>query len=350
MGKTYVKRTPEEKREQIKEITEKLDKQVTELFNSDTYKKYLKTMSKFHNYSFNNTLLITMQKPDASLVAGFSAWKNNFHRNVKKGEKGIKILAPAPVKKMIEQDVLDSYGNQVLDKDGNPKKEEVQITIPRFQVVTVFDYAQTEGEELPSIGVSELTLSVDSFNKLKTAIESVAPVPVEYADIDGSAKGYFSPPEQKIVIQKDMSEAQTLKTLIHETAHSLLHDTDGVRVEGIEDKDKKTRNTKEVEAESVAYTVCEYFGKYFDGLDTSEYSFGYIAGWSAGKDLKELKESMETIRKTASHIISKVEEKVLEKESIKDRLAKGEEKVAKQLAEKSIDKLNIGKRNDAVIG
>ena len=328
MKKAYTKRTPKEKRAQIAEITEKLDKKVSELFNSDTYRNYLKTMSKFHNYSFNNTLLISMQRPDASLVAGFNAWKTNFHRNVKKGEKGIKIFAPAPVKKTIEQDVIDPVTQKpVLDNDGNAKKEEMQVTIPLFQVVTVFDYAQTEGEELPSIGVSELSGKVNGYRSMIRALQNVSPVPVERNDVASRAKGYFSPAEQKIVLQKGMSEVQTVKTLIHETAHALLHDKDGSKVEGIMYQEKKNRNTKEVEAESVAYTVCEYFG-----IDTSEYSFGYIAGWSAGKDLKELKESMETIRKTASKIITGVEDKLLEKTSIKARLAAGEAKKAEQSA------------------
>lgn len=325
--KTYKKRTPDERRAQIAEITEKLDQKVTELFNSETYRKYLKTMSKFHNYSFNNTILIAMQRPDASLVAGFNAWKNNFHRNVKKGEKGIKILAPAPIKKTVEQDMIDPVTfKPVLDADGNAKKEEVQITIPNFHVVTVFDYAQTEGDELPSIGVSELTGRVDGYSRMISALEQVSLVPVERSTIDSGAKGYFSPADQKIVLQEGMSEVQTVKTLIHETAHALLHDKDGSKVEGVEDSEKKNRNTKEVEAESVAYTVCEYFG-----IDTSEYSFGYIAGWSAGKELKELKESMETIRKTASKIISGIEDLCRDKAlSIKDKLADGEAKKASQ--------------------
>ena len=268
-----------------------------------------------------------MQRPDASLVAGFSAWKNNFHRNVKKGEKGIRILAPAPIKKTIEQDMIDpDTCKPILDADGNARKEEVQITIPNFQVGTVFDYAQTEGEDLPSIGVSELTGKVNGYNRMIKALEQVAPVPVERNDINSGAKGYFSPAEQKIVLQQGMSEVQTVKTLIHETAHALLHDKDGSKVEGVDDLEKKNRNTKEVEAESVAYTGCEYFG-----IDTSEYSFGYIAGWSAGKELKELKESMETIRKTASKIISGIEDLCREKtRSIKDKLAEGELKKASQ--------------------
>lgn len=308
MGKTFVKRTADEKREQIKEITDKLDAELKSFVDSDKFKSYLKTMSKFHNYSFNNTILIAMQKPDASLVAGFRAWETNFNRHVKKGEKGIKILAPAPFKKNIEQEKVDPDTKMpIYDADGNVKKEVVQITVPSYKVATVFDVSSTEGEPLPQIGVDELTGNVEGYKDLIVAIKNIAPVPVEMAEIDSGAKGYFSPSEQKIVINEGMSELQTLKTLIHETAHSLLHDKDGSKIEGLDDTEKKTRNSKEVEAESVAYTVCEYFG-----IDTSDYSFGYIAGWVRTLELMELKESMETIRKTASHVISGIEDKLKE--------------------------------------
>ena len=308
MGKTFVKRTADEKREQIKEITDKLDAELKSFVDSDKFKSYLKTMSKFHNYSFNNTILIAMQKPDASLVAGFRAWETNFNRHVKKGEKGIKILAPAPFKKNIEQEKVDPDTKMpIYDADGNVKKEVVQITVPSYKVATVFDVSSTEGEPLPQIGVDELTGNVEGYKDLIVAIKNIAPVPVEMAALDSGAKGYFSPSEQKIVINEGMSELQTLKTLIHETAHSLLHDKDGSKIEGLDDTEKKTRNSKEVEAESVAYTVCEYFG-----IDTSDYSFGYIAGWVSTLELMELKESMETIRKTASHVISGIEDKLKE--------------------------------------
>lgn len=292
------------KNDSVKEITDKLEQGLKELFDSERFKTYLNTMSKFHNYSFNNTLLIAMQKPDATLVAGFQSWQKNFERHVNKGEKGIKIMAPAPYKKKQEMEVIDPKTQRpVLGDDGKPKTEEVEITIPAFKPVTVFDVSQTDGKPIPDLGVAELMTSVEDFKDFMKALERVAPVPIEYMDIASGAKGYFSPSEQKIAIQKDMSESQTVKTAVHETAHSLLHDKDHVRVEGIDDSEKKTRSTKEVEAESVAYTVCQHFG-----IDTSEYSFGYVAGWSSGKEMTELKESMDTIRKTASQLITGIED------------------------------------------
>ena len=287
----------------VKEITEKLEQGLKELFDSEKFKTYLTTMSKFHNYSFNNTLLIAMQKPDATLVAGFQSWQKNFDRHVNKGEKGIKIMAPAPYKIKQEMDVIDPDTKKpVIGEDGKTKKEEKEITIPAFKPVTVFDVSQTDGKPIPDLGVDELLSTVDDFKDFMNAIEKVAPVPIEYKDIEGGAKGYFSPSEQRIVIQKDMPESQTVKTAVHETAHSLLHDKDHARMDGIDSSEKKTRSTKEVEAESVAYTVCQHFG-----IDTSEYSFGYLAGWSSGKEMTELKESMDTIRKTASKLITDIE-------------------------------------------
>ena len=292
----------------VKEITDKLEQGLKELFDSEKFKAYLNTMSKFHNYSFNNTLLIAMQKPDATLVAGFQSWQKNFERHVNKGEKGIKIMAPSPYKKKQEMEVIDPKTQRpVLGDDGKPKTEEVEITIPAFRPVSVFDVSQTSGKEIPTLGADELKFSVEGFEDFMKAMERVAPVPIEYLDISSGAKGYFSPSEQRIAIQKDMGESQTVKTAVHETAHSLLHDKDNVRVEGIEAGDKKTRSTKEVEAESVAYTVCQHFG-----IDTSDYSFAYVAGWSSGKEMPELKESMDTIRKTASQLITGIEDALKE--------------------------------------
>lgn len=296
------------KNDSVKEITDKLEQGLKELFDSEKFKAYLNTMSKFHNYSFNNTLLIAMQKPDATLVAGFQSWQKNFERHVNKGEKGIKIMAPSPYKKKQEMEVIDPKTQRpVMGDDGKPKTEEVEITIPAFRPVTVFDVSQTTGKVIPSLGADELRFSVEGFEDFMKAMERVAPVPIEYMNISSGAKGYFSPSEQKIAIQKDMGESQTVKTAVHETAHSLLHDKDNVRVEGIEDGDKKTRSTKEVEAESVAYTVCQHFG-----IDTSDYSFAYVAGWSSGKEMPELKESMDTIRKTASQLITGIEDALKE--------------------------------------
>ena len=322
MKNTFKKRSNEEKRQEIEKITKELDEQVGKIFDSENYKKYLKTMSKFHNYSFNNTLLIALQRPDASLVAGFNAWKNNFHRNVKRGEKGIKILAPAPVKKETEVEMLDPVTNKrILDEYGNPKMEKVQVTIPMYKVAYVWDVAQTEGEDLPSLGVNELTGRVDGYKKLIKAVESVSPVSISYEDIKGSAKGYYSLSDKKIVVKAGMSESQTLKTLIHELSHSLLDDKDGPKID-IDRDGKTTRSDKEVTAESVSFTVMSFLGI----ENVGDYSFSYIAGWSSGKDLKELKASMETIRKTASFIISGIEEKLLEKTNIKDRLDEGKAK------------------------
>lgn len=296
------------KNDSVKEITDKLEQGLKELFDSEKFKAYLNTMSKFHNYSFNNTLLIAMQKPDATLVAGFQSWQKNFERHVNKGEKGIKIMAPAPYKKKQEMEVIDPKTKRpVMGDDGKPKTEEVEITIPAFKPVTVFDVSQTQGKDIPSIGVDELRFSVDKFDEFMMALERVAPVPIEYMDIASGAKGYFSPSEQKIAIQKGMSEAQTVKTAVHEICHSLLDDKEHVRLEGL-DTENRTRSDKEVTAEAVAYTVSSAM---FD-LDTSEYSFSYIAGWSSGKEMPELKESMETIRKTSDHLITQIEDALKE--------------------------------------
>ena len=316
----------DEKKNPIKEITDKLEKGIAELFESEKYKTYLNTMSKFHNYSFNNTLLIAMQKPDATYVAGFDSWKKNFERHVNRGEKGIKIIAPMAYKKKVEQDVMDPKTNMpVLNPDGTTKREEVEVKIPAFQAVTVFDVSQTQGKDLPQLGVSELIDTVDDYRDMIHALEKVSPVPIERADIESGAKGYFSPTEQKIVLQKDMSEAQTVKTLIHEISHSLTDDKDNQRIE-IDNPENRTRGTKEVTAESVAYTVCQHFG-----IDTSDYSFGYIAGWSSGKDMKELKDSMDTIRKTASKLINDIELefKELQKDRVVENVAEEPKKDAK---------------------
>ena len=291
-------------KQKVQEITEKLEQGIKELFESEKYKTYLNTMSKFHNYSFNNTMLIAMQKPDATLVAGFKAWQKNFDRHVKKGEKGIRILAPAPYKIKEERDKIDPVTQELLlDKDGNPQKEEVEITIPAFRAVSVFDVAQTDGKPIPELAAKELLSDVEGYQDMIRAVEAISPVPIELEEIAGDSKGYYDREAKRIAVQENMSEGQTLKTMIHEVAHSKLHSKEVEQDEQM----KKDRNTKEVEAESVAFTVCQHFG-----IDTSDYSFGYIAGWSSGRDTKELRASIDTIRRTASELITGIEEQLQE--------------------------------------
>ena len=290
--------------QQVREITDKLEQGIKELFESEKYKEYLRTMSKFYNYSFNNTLLIAMQKPDATLIAGYTSWQRNFDRHVLKGEKGIKILAPAPYKVMEEHDRLDpSTQKPISDQDGNALKETVEVTRPAFKVVSVFDVSQTDGKEIPDITVDELTGSVENYTAFFEALKQESPVPIAFEDISGGAKGYYHLEDRRIAIQENMSEIQTIKTAIHEVAHAKLHalDPDGKR-----DPEKmKDSRTREVEAESVAYTVCQHYG-----IETSDYSFGYVAGWSSGKETKELKGSLETIRSTAAEMIEHLDEKL----------------------------------------
>ena len=287
-------------KQKVKEITDKLEAGLKELFESEKYKSYLSTMSKFHNYSFNNTLLIAMQNPEATLVAGYQAWQKNFERHVNKGEKAIRILAPAPYKIKEERDKLDPVtGEMMFDENGMPQKEETEVTIPAFRAVSVFDVSQTDGKPIPELEVNELLSTVEGYEDFVQALMNISPVPIAFEDIPGDSKGYFSTAEKRIAVQENMSESQTLKTMVHEVAHSMLHDKE---VNQSMDIPVKDRNTKEVEAESVAFTVCQHFG-----IDTSDYSFGYIAGWSSGRNMKELKSSLDTIRKTASELITGIE-------------------------------------------
>ena len=299
----------------LKEITDRLEQGITELFNSERFKEYLQVMSKFHNYSFNNTLLIAMQKPDASHIVGFSAWKNTFKRNVMKGQKGIKILAPSPFKIKKEMEKIDPQtGKAFIGKDGKPVTEEKEITIPAFKVVSVFDVSQTEGKEIPDIAVNMLTGDVEHYKDVFAALEKTSPVPVGFEKIEGGAHGYYHLEDKRIALDEGMSELQTLKTLIHEIAHAKLHDIDlNAPLENLENR--PDRRTREVQAESIAYTVCQHYG-----LDTSDYSFGYLAGWSAGRELTELKSSLETIRSTAAEIINSIDEHIaeLQKEQVQD--------------------------------
>ena len=312
--------TSEKPADKLKEITDRLEQGIKELFDSDRYKEYLRVMSKFHNYSFNNTLLIAMQKPDASLVAGFQSWKNNFKRNVVKGEKGIKILAPSPFKIKQEMEKIDPATQKpVIGADGKPVKEEKEITIPAFKVVSVFDVSQTEGKELPDIAVDMLTGDVERFKDVFAALKKTSPVPIGFEKIEGNSHGYYHLEEKRIAIDKGMSELQTIKTAIHEIAHAKLHDIDP-NAPKEEQADRPDRRTREVQAESVAYAVCQHYG-----LDTSDYSFGYVAGWSSGRELDELKSSLETIRSTAAEIINSIDEHLqeIQKERDKEQAQKG---------------------------
>ena len=284
--------------DRVKEITDQLEAGIHDLFESERYQQWLTTMSRFHNYSLNNTMLIAMQKPEATLVAGYTAWQKQFGRQVQKGEKGIKILAPAPYKEMVEMDKIDPDTRlPVLDENGDPVKEEQEVTRPAYKVVSVFDVSQTDGKELPTIGVNELTGDVERYEQFFEALKLSCPVPMEFENIQGGAKGYYHQTDKRIAIQEGMSQLQTVKTAIHEMAHQKLHSMEN----------DLTKNSKEVEAESVAYTVCQHFG-----IDTSDYSFGYIAGWSEGKETPELKASLQTIRNAAKEMINDIEGHLME--------------------------------------
>ena len=309
-----------DRKQQMKEITERLEQGVKDIFTSEMYTTYLRTMAKFHNYSFNNTLLIAMQRPDATLVAGFNAWKNKFNRYVKKGEKGIQIIAPAPIKEVEEREKIDKdTGLAVLNENGEPEMERVEYVVPRFRLTTVFDISQTDGEPIPSLEVNELTASVKDYALLTAAIEQVSPVPMRFDEIEGDAKGYYSDADKEICIQVGMGESQTIKTMIHEVAHAMLHNSDFMKQRG----EEKDRLTKETEAESIAFTVCSALG-----IDTSDYSFPYVASWASGKEMKELKDSMDTIRLTAADFLEKLEAAVAERSA--------ERMTAMQYAEKLI--------------
>ena len=285
--------------DRMREITDRLETGIMDLFESRRFQAYLDTMARFHNYSFNNTILIAMQ--GGQLVAGYNKWRDEFHRNVKKGEKGIKIFAPAPYKVKKEVPKLDEQGQPVRDKDGTPVTEQKEIQVPAFKIVSVFDVSQTEGEPLPTLGVEELTGDVERYQDFFKALEQTSPVPMAFEDIPGGSHGYYHLTEKRIAIQENMSELQTLKTAIHEIAHAKLHAIDP-EAPVTEQADRPDSRTREVQAESVAYTVCQHYG-----LDTSDYSFGYVAGWSSGKDLKELRASLETIRATAHELITTID-------------------------------------------
>jgi len=326
-------------RDKLKEITDKLETGVQGIFQSEQYKRCLETFSKFHNYSLNNCLLIAMQKPNATRVAGFNAWQKDFKRQVQKGEKGIKIIAPAPFKAKKEVDKLDAKGKPVMGADGKPVKEEKEITIPAFTVATVFDVSQTDGEPLPTLA-TELTGSVEQYKEFFAAVEKTSPVPVDFEKIPTGAKGYFHFAEKRIAIQEGMSELQNVKTLIHEIAHARIHDID----KDTPLNERPDSRTREVEAESIAYTVCQHYG-----LDTSDYSFGYIAGWSGGKELDVLKSSLDTIRKEADAIIGEVDKQFAELTQNKEQIA---EQAAPEVNTPAVDLKTVAdyfqKQNDTI--
>lgn len=302
------KAAAEARKAEMEEITSKLEKGVKDIFDGANYQQYLNFCAKLPRYSVNNQILIMMQKPDATMCQSFTNWKE-VNRHVRKGEKGIRILAPAPYKMQKEQEKVDASGKTILDKDGEPVKETVEVTINAFRPVSTFDVSQTEGEPIPSPGVDELTGSVEGYETLLAAIKEVVPVPISFEQIDSGAKGFYHLEENRIVVQEGMSEAQTVKTLLHEASHQALHSKAAMDSAG----DKKSKNQKETEAESVAYVVCQHYG-----IDTSDYSFPYVATWSADKEVPELKASLDTIRRTASELIVKIDEKVQTLTTVKE--------------------------------
>ena len=291
--------TSEKPAEKVKEITARLEQGVQAIFDSDRYKEFLTAMSKFHDYSLNNTILIAMQ--GGNLVMGFRQWEKEFDRHVKKGEKGIKIFAPAPykVKKLVDK-IDPETRKPMLDREGKVVKEEKEITVPAFKVITVFDISQTEGKEFPDLSVKPLLADVEQYEDFFAALEKASPVPIAFEQITNGANGYFSLTDKRIAIKEGVSELQAVKTAIHEIAHAKLHDVD--LNAPLEEQNRVDRRSREVQAESVAYTVCQHFG-----LDTSDYSFGYVAGWSSGKEMTELKASLETIQATAKELITEIE-------------------------------------------
>ncbi len=293
-------------KQRLKDITDSIENGIKELFDSDKYKQYLQTMSRFHRYSVNNQMLIYMQNPNATLVAGFNKWHDQFGRNVKKGEKGIKIIAPTPFKKKVEETKLDPDTKlPMLDDSGKPITEEKEIQIPMFRVVSVFDVSQTAGKPLPQLA-SDLSGNVQNYDAFMEAIKRSSAVPISFEPLNGM-DGYFSLDEQKIVIREGMSEVQTVSALLHELAHSKLHNRKD-RDEELKSDEQETetsklnRNTEEVQAESISFAVCAYYG-----IKTDENSFGYIATWSKDKEMPELKASLETINKTSNEMINNID-------------------------------------------
>lgn len=290
--------------ERLKELTDKLEVGVAAVFESERYAAYLKTMAKFHQYSFGNVMLILMQCPHASHVAGFHTWKKSFGRSVKRGEHGIQILAPYSYEKLVEKDKLDpATALPIMDANGNPTKEFSFVRRQSFKVAYVYDISQTEGKELPSYGVNELSGDVDHYESFLNTITELSPVPIHFREATPYGKGCYHLLDQCIYINEGMSQSQTIKTAIHETSHAKLHALPVVdeKLAGTQEKDKRTI---EVEAESIAYVVCQHFG-----IDTSEYSFPYVTSWSRSKDMTELKTSLDCISKTAAEFIDGIEQR-----------------------------------------
>ena len=321
-------------RERLQQITAGIEQGIKELFESEKYMRYLSVMSRFHRYSVNNTMLIYMQKPDATLVAGYNKWKNQFERHVKKGEHGITIIAPTPFKKKIEEQKLDPDTKApILDAEGKAVMEEREVEIPMFRPVKVFDVSQTDGKPLPELA-SSLSGNVQNYEAFMEALRRSAPVPLSVEPMAANMDGYFSPDQQRIAIRAGMSEVQTVSAAVHEIAHSKLHNyakaqEEAARAGDKEPPKKKDRNTEEVEAESISYAVCQYYG-----IQTGENSFGYIANWSQGKELPELRASLETINKAAGELIADIDRhyRVICKERGIDLAAQSEQTVPQQEA------------------
>lgn len=303
------KAAAEARKQEMDQMAEKLEAGVKDVFQGENYKAYLDFCAKMPRYSINNQILIMMQKPDATMCQSFTGWKE-MGRFVKKGEKGIRVMAPAPYKIEREQDKLDGNGKPILDADGEPVKEKVEVKVNAFKPVSTFDISQTDGEPVPRLGVDELVGTVEGYETLMEAIKQASPVPISFENIESGAKGYFHVEENRIAIQEGMSETQTVKTALHEASHATLHNKEAQNA----DNDKKTRNQKECEAESVAYVVCQHYG-----VDTAEYSFPYVAGWSSDKEVPELKASLDTIRRAASDLIGKIDDKIAELTQSKDK-------------------------------
>ena len=312
--------------EKIKELTEQLHEGIKKLYESDKYREYLQAMAKFHNYSFNNSLLIWAQRPDASAVAGYRAWQTKFGRTVNPGSKGIMIYEPASYKRTLREVVTDENGDPVLDKDGNKVTQPVERTFPTFKVGYVFAYEDTSGKPLPSI-VSTLDKDVDHFDSVMDALRKISPAPNRFADFDGSANGYYDLVNREIVVKASLPQAQKLKTAIHEIAHSILHD----KIDGLDQEADKRE--MEVSAESIAFVVCSWLG-----LDTSEYSFGYVGGWSAGKELVELQQKMEVIRSTACMIISGMDGELMQQQIVQEEEVEEEQEMLQTVTVVSVQK------------